>query len=235
MLAGLDPTVLAASFAADGGFLQLPAFLPGPLSRMLAQAAQAAGPEVHRNFLPGHKQGGSVSRHVLDRLAPGIAALYRSPQLLAWLSLLTGETLQLSPEDDPHAYALYFYTRPGDHIGWHYDTSYYEGRRFTLLLGVVDDTDCRLEYQLHTRDAQRTPRPGVARLAPGGLVFFDGDRVRHRVTPFGSGTRRVTLTFEYLTATHMRPWRRFVSNMKDALAYFGFRQVFTRAPTPRGT
>jgi hypothetical protein len=24
----------------------------------------------------------------------------------------------------------------------------------------------------------------------------------------------------------MRPWRRFVSNMKDAIAYFGFRQVF---------
>jgi len=24
----------------------------------------------------------------------------------------------------------------------------------------------------------------------------------------------------------MRPWRRFISNMKDAIAYFGFRQVF---------
>ncbi len=49
--------------------------------------------------------------------------------------MLTGERLQLSPPDDPHAYALYFYTRAGDHIGWHYDTSYYAGRRYTLLLG----------------------------------------------------------------------------------------------------
>jgi hypothetical protein len=35
----------------------------------------------------------------------------------------------------------------------------------------------------------------------------------------------------------MSPWWRFVSNMKDAVAYFGFRQVFGRmargrAPTP---
>jgi hypothetical protein len=26
----------------------------------------------------------------------------------------------------------------------------------------------------------------------------------------------------------MRPWLRFISNMKDAVAYFGFRQVFKR-------
>jgi len=39
--------------------------------------------------------------------------------------------------DDPHADALYFHTRAGDHIGWHYDTSYYAGPRYTLLLGVI--------------------------------------------------------------------------------------------------
>jgi len=27
----------------------------------------------------------------------------------------------------------------------------------------------------------------------------------------------------------MHPLRRFMSNMKDAIAYFGFRQVFARA------
>jgi hypothetical protein len=27
----------------------------------------------------------------------------------------------------------------------------------------------------------------------------------------------------------MRSWRRFISNMKDAVAYFGVRQVFRKA------
>ena len=48
------------------------------------------------------------------------------------------------------------------------------------------------------------------------------------ITPLAAGERRVSLTFEYVTDRRMRPWRRFVSNMKDAVAYFGFRQVFRR-------
>ena len=39
---------------------------------------------------------------------------------------------------------------------------------------------------------------------------------------------RVSLTFEYVTDPSMHPWWRVISNMKDAVAYFGFRQVFHR-------
>jgi hypothetical protein len=147
---------------------------------------------------------------------------------------VSGERLQTSPAEDPHAYALYFYTRPGDHIGWHYDTSYYAGRRYTLLLGVVDESSCRLDYELHTREPGHAKVPGSVRIPPGGLEFFDGDKLRHRITPLADGELRVSLTFEYLTDPTMRPWRRFMSNMQDAVAYFGFRQVFRRT-TERGS
>jgi hypothetical protein len=36
------------------------------------------------------------------------------------------------------------------------------------------------------------------------------------------------LTLEYLTSARMSAFGRFVSDMKDAVAYFGFRQVFGR-------
>ena len=134
----------------------------------------------------------------------------------------------VSPPDDPHAYALYYYTRPGDHIGWHYDTSYYAGRRYTLLLGVIDDSSCRLDYELHTREKGAKVVSGSIKIAPGGLVVFDGDALRHRITPSREGERRVSLTFEYVTDPRMHPWWRLISNMKDAFAYFGFRQVFRR-------
>jgi hypothetical protein len=183
---------------------------------------------VNRNYLPGHKQGGSVSRHTLDELAPYIAELYRSPALVQWLAGLAGEHLQLSPADDPHAYALYFYTRAGDHIGWHYDTSYYRGRRYTLLLGLIDNSSCRLEYELHTREPHVPAESGYLRYPPGALVFFDGDKLKHRITPAREGERRVSLTFEYVTDPRMHAWWRLISNMKDAVAYFGLRQVFRR-------
>jgi len=223
-----DRQALRREFINQGAFLYLPEFLRPEVIAQLVAAVEAVESSVNRNFLPGHKQGGSVSRHTIDELAPFIAELYRSPALLAWLEHLTGERLQFSPSDDPHAYALYFYTRPGDHIGWHYDTSYYAGRRYTLLLGVLDNSSCRLDYELHTREKGVAVVPGSVQIPPGGLVFFDGDKLRHRITPLAQNEKRVSLTFEYVTDPRMSAWWRFVSNAKDALAYFGIRQVFRR-------
>ena len=224
----LDEGRLRREFAAQGAFLHVAEFLPPEITAQLIAAVEAVQASVNRNYLPGHKQGGSVSRHAIDELAPFIAELYRSPALIGWLERLAGERLQLSPPDDAHAYALYFYTRPGDHIGWHYDTSYYAGRRYTLLLGVVDRSSCRLDYELHTREPGVAVVPGSLQIPPGGLVFFDGDKLRHRITPLAENEFRVSLTFEYVTDPAMHPWRRVISNMKDAVAYFGFRQVFRR-------
>jgi hypothetical protein len=229
----LDPRSLRGEYVSQGSFLHVDDFLPAEITAQLIAAVAAVEGSVNRNYLPGHKQGGSISRHIIDRQAPAIADLYRSPALLDWLQQLTGEPLQLSPPEDPHAYALYFYTRPGDHIGWHYDTSYYAGRRYTLLLGVIDNSSCRLDYELHTREKGVAVVAGSIKIAPGGLVVFDGDALKHRITPAGDDERRVSLTFEYVTDPRMHPGWRLISNMKDAFAYFGFRQVFRRL-TGRG-
>jgi hypothetical protein len=234
-LGELPVSPLRQQFVAQGAFLYLSEFLPPAATAQLVACVGAVREAVNRNYLPGHKQGGSVSRHTLDELAPFVADLYRSPTLIEWLSQLAGEPLQVSPPDDPHAYALYFYTRPGDHIGWHYDTSYYAGRRYTLLLGVIDESSCRLDYELHTREPGATVVPGSVQIPPGGLVFFDGDKLRHRISPLGENEIRVSLTFEYVTDPRMGLVWRVISNMKDAFAYFGFRQVFRRrrpAPEP---
>jgi hypothetical protein len=227
-LGSLDLQGLRAEYVRQGSFVYVENFLPAEITARLIEGVAAVSEAVNRNYLPGHKQGGSVSRHTIDRQVPEIAELYRSAALRRWLDDLTGERLQLSPPDDPHAYALYFYTRAGDHIGWHYDTSYYAGRRYTLLLGVIDDSSCRLDYELHTRQKGASIVSGSIKIPPGGLVLFDGDALRHRISPAREGDTRISLTFEYVTDPRMHPWWRLVSNMKDAFAYFGFRQVFHR-------
>jgi hypothetical protein len=227
-LESLDLQSLRGEYVSQGSFLYVKDFLPRELTAQLIAAVAAVNGAVNRNYLPGHKQGGSVSRHVIDSQAPIIAELYRSEALKGWLDQLTGERLQLSPVDDPHAYAFYFYTRAGDHIDWHYDTSYYRGRRYTLLFGVIDDSSCSLDYQLHTRERGAKLESGSIKIRPGGLVVFNGDALRHRISPSREGETRVSLTFEYVTDPRMHPGWRLISNMKDAFAYFGFRQVFHR-------
>lgn len=116
-IGALDAARLRGDFARQDAFVYLDEFLPKDLAGRLADCARALVPDINRNFLPGHKQGGSVSRHTIDEKAPLIAELYRSKALVGFLETLTGDRLLPSPDDDPHAYALYYYTKPGDHIG----------------------------------------------------------------------------------------------------------------------
>lgn len=226
--AGYNSADYKADYDAQGEFLCVPDFLPASVLASIQARLPALQTSVHRNFIPKHKKGGSVSRYKLNELAPEIVALYQDAGLTAWLEALCGERLLPSPESDPHGYALYYYTEPGDHIGYHYDTSYYRGKRFTVLLGIVDDSSCKLEYELHRKSKTHATIADAITLKPGTLVFFNGDEVYHRITPLGEGEQRIALTLEYVTDPRMHPWQRWVSNMKDAIAYFGFRQVFKR-------
>jgi len=96
-LGKFDVPSLRREFANQGAFLYLPDFLPAEVTAQLVAAVGATDASVNRNYLPRHKRGGSVSRHAIDRLAPFIAELYRSPALMNWLSQVSGEPLQPSP------------------------------------------------------------------------------------------------------------------------------------------
>ncbi len=169
-----------------------------------------------------------MSRHTIDELAPFVAEFYQSPALIHWLEQVTGDKLQVCPPTDPHAYALYFYTRPGDHIGCHYDTSYYDGRRYTLLIGVMDDSSCRLEYELHHRNPEVSDQLGSVQNPPGAFVLFDGDKLRHRVTPLRRERDPRVADLRIRDQSGPAAVAALYRNMKDAMAYFGFRQVFRR-------
>ena len=141
--------------------------------------------------------------------------------------------LSLCPENDPHSCALYYYTEPGDHIGFHYDTSYYKGARYTILMGLVDkSTQCKLVCELFKDDPVKSPKHLELITHPGDLVIFNGDKLWHAVTPLGEGEERITLTMEYVTDPDMGTIKRLYSNLKDSFAYFGLRTVFKQAFAP---
>jgi len=155
-----------------------------------------------------------------------LLAIYRSPAFIDFLTRLVGARVMPCPDGDPHACALYFYSEPGDHMGFHYDTSYHRGARYTVLMGLVQRSErCRLVCQLYKADPTRAMRELQLATAPGSLVIFNGDRLWHAVTPLGQGEERIVLTLEYVTNPAMGPFKRFISNMKDAVAYFGLATV----------
>ena len=228
LVGALDVADVRAQYLAQGEFVHLERWLPPSLVARLLEDVERVRPAVHRNYIPRHKKGGSVSAYVLAREAPALSALYASPAFLRFVRGVTGRPADRCPARDPHACALYFYTEPGDHIGFHYDTSYYRGQRYTILVGLVERSSSRLVCQLHRKDPARETVELRLATHPGTLVLFNGDKLWHAITPLGPNEERVSLTLEYVTDPRMSPLGRLISDLKDAVAYFGFRDVFRR-------
>ena len=217
----LDVPALAREYWGQDEFLFIPRFLPAGAVGALLDDVRRLEPGLNRTYIPRHKKGGSVSHYAIADEAPALLAFYRSERFRRFLSGLVRADLKRCPDEDPHACALYFYTEPGDHMGYHYDTSYYQGARYTVLLGLVQDSSSRLPCRLHTRQPDRAPIDVAVATEPGSLVLFNGDKVYHGVSPSQEGERRVVYTMEYVTNQEMGRLPRLFSNLKDAFTYFG--------------
>jgi hypothetical protein len=222
----LDEAQLQREYWDQDEFLFVPEFLPPAVVEQLLGDVGRLEPGLNRNYIPRHKKGGSVSHFAIAADGPALLAFYRSDPFRQFLSRLVRADLKLCPDEDPHACALYFYTEAGDHIGHHYDTSYYKGARYTVLVGLVQDSSSRLLCRLHTRQPGRVPRDLAVATTPGAMVIFNGDKVYHGVSPSQAGDRRVVLTLEYVTSQEMGRLQRTFSNLKDAFAYFGIKSLF---------
>lgn len=224
----LDGASLRQRFLEQDEFIVVDHFLPPDILRSWQEELEILRPHIHRNYIPRHKKGGSVGYETIRKLAPNIDGVYRSLVFLRFIRQLVDPSVKECPESDPHRCALYAYTEPGDHIGFHYDTSYYKDRRFTVLVGLKDQSSSRLVCHLHTRNSGHAVEKLEVQLSPGRLVVFNGDKVYHAVTPLREGEERFVITMEYVTSAEMHLFMRFVSNMKDAIAYFGLREVFLK-------
>lgn len=227
-LAKIDRGAIAADYEKFHSLFWREGFLPQSLVDGYAAEADQLRSRVVRKRVPGYKKSGSVSYFDLLEAAPKIISLYKDPALIAYLSELAGAPLMICPDDDPHAAALYYYTEAEDGIGFHYDSSHYEGDRYTVLVGLVNKSErAKLIVHPNRKSGGEHVEYQVA-THPGTFVFFNGNNIWHSVSPIGENEERIVLTLEYVTNPSMTPFRRFISNMKDALTYFGWKGILSR-------
>lgn len=228
LLQSLDVEDMRHQYREQGEFLARTHLISLELVKEFMKEVEILRPQLNRNFIPRHKKGGSISFYLLQKSAPAILAFYRHQTWINLWSDIAQVPLLLCPEDDPHSCALYFYTEPGDHIGYHYDTSYYQGERFTVLLGLRDQSTSRLVCRLHTKEPDRRIEELSLKTDPGTVIFFNGDKLQHAVTPLGREEERIVLTLQYVTNPSMGKAQRWFSNMKDAVGYFGWSALFRK-------
>lgn len=217
---------IISEYQKNDEFIIIPNFLPETVIEIMKKEALNLNANIHRSFIPKHKKGGSVSRNTIYDKTDIFKQLYESENFREILGKITNEKLKICPKNDQHGCALYYYNEEGDFIGYHFDTSYYIGNRYTLLIGIVDESSCYLEYELFHKSQYSKIIRDRTKIDPGSLVLFNGDKLRHRITPAKKDELRIVLTLEYVSNTAMNPFLKFVSNMKDSIAYFGFKNVF---------
>jgi hypothetical protein len=181
---------------------------------------------TERSYFPTHKQGGTVAYEDLHDLAPEVVAFYQSDYLRRLCSALIGEPVVPTPINDQSSCSLLFYDRPRDHIGWHYDYNFYNGRHFTVLVPLInrhlrEDRLSSAQLVIRQEGGEVTiPTP------PNTLIAFEGARVFHKVTRLEENELRVVLSMTFCTRPQASPLKSALRRFKD-IAYFGVRALWT--------
>jgi hypothetical protein len=211
---------------ADDGLCLLGGFVaPAALGAMAAEAQSLVPGAFRRDQMNGvwrydadeaefpadhPRRARHLSRHgtiAYDRLAPSspIRALYEWPGLTDLIAALSGEP-RLYNCADPLASCVITVLGEGDAHAWHYDSNDFvvslllqdaeEGGLFEYAPNIRTDEDENYG-EIARLFAGETRRLKVARLEPGGLALFRGQRSLHRVTRVKGRRDRLIALFSY--------------------------------------
>lgn len=248
-LASTDSEEPVRQFAAEH-ITRIENFVTPECLQVLRDEALAHIPDMTRTFIPMHKKGAALSYEKIHTLAPHCLAFYHNADVQQWVAEITGETIFPTPDQDQSSLSVLCYHEPGDHINWHYDHNFYQGRHFTVLLSLVNEMvegrGLKDESQTEDQSGFSDPQPSTLnpqlsqgtyqRRLPGGktqdfetspntLIVFEGAKVRHRASAVGERERRVILSMTYCTDPRISRFKEFVRRVKDT-AFFGIRALW---------
>ena len=210
----------------DDRFCIVSDFLPPQLFSSLQEEILRLA-ERDRTCIPTHKKGATISYDALRKNAPQTVTLYYSVQHRKAISEIVGAHLEPTPTRDNSSLSVLIYDRPGDHIGWHYDHNFYQGRHFTVLIGIEninrDGTalsGAKLLVKKEAGEEIEIPTPANT------LVLFEGAKTLHKITPIDEGERRVMLSMTYCTDPRNSRVQEVARKIKDT-AFFGVRALWT--------
>jgi hypothetical protein len=158
----------------------------------------------------GYMKASDASKYLGDYMAS-----LRSPSFLAQIERAAGRPVFLSPFEE--AMFLKSYADGGDSMGWHYDANFTKGRRYTVVIPLLEDP-CNTSKLEIIDCANREPMP--LHIPPGHGVLYAGDRIRHRVTEQAQGCKRVSLVMILYDDERQSWWNRACSKGRDALRRF---------------
>jgi 2OG-Fe(II) oxygenase superfamily len=221
-LRAADPTVESFKKAF---LLRVNDFLEPASLQALRDEALAVCNRKTRNFVPTHKKGGTVAYEQIHEACPACLAFYHSDVIWRFVSKVTGEKIGPAGDHDQSAESILYYDEAGDHIQWHFDHNFYEGRQFTALLNLVNRSAdgglsaSTLEYKTAQGEEVSVDT------SENSFVIFEGSKVLHRATPTVTGDLRIMLSMTFNTVPRISTFREIKRRIKDT-AFFGLKVLW---------
>lgn len=197
---------------------------PASLARLREEAVALAGQKT-RNYVPTHKKGGTVSYEQIHQSCPACLAFYHGEPVVKFVSQLVGVKVGPAGDHDQSAESILYYDEPGDHIQWHFDHNFYQGRQFTALINLVNRS---ADGKLSTSKLQYRGADGSdvdVDTSENSFVVFEGQKVLHRATPIEPGDLRIMLSMTFNTVAKITPFREVKRRIKDT-AFFGLKVLW---------
>ncbi len=221
----LQPAVALSTAFRDTFLLRVGDFLEATSLQGLREEVLAVSAHKVRSYVPTHKKGGTVSYEQIHQLCPACLAFYHSEDVRRFVSAVVGEKVGPAGDHDQSAESILYYDEAGDHIHWHFDHNFYQGRQFTALINVVNrSADGRLSAStLVYRNSQG--EDVEVDTAENTFVIFEGSKVLHRATPIQEGDLRIMLSMTFNTAPRISAIGELQRRIKDT-AFFGLRVLW---------
>lgn len=145
--------------------------------------------------------------------------LYEDKDFINLISNIIGKKIFPCPKFDKHRIGIYKYCKKGDFIDWHYDKSFYNGERYTVLIALKNcnkKQQCNLEYKyknkIYTWNSDKF-----------NMIIFHGNKLYHRVSEMkeykSQTTDRIVFTMEYVTNTKINFIYKLIDDIKNRIIY----------------
>jgi hypothetical protein len=209
----------AARITRISGFLD-----PASLAALREEAAAIACRKT-RSYVPTHKKGGTVSYEQIHQSCPSCLAFYHCEPVMRFVSQVVGENVRPAGDHDQSAESILYYDEAGDHIQWHFDHNFYEGRQFTALINLVNrSADGGLSASTLVYRDEHGAEVEVD-TSENTFLIFEGQTVLHRATPTQPGDLRIMLSMTFNTKPKITPFRELKRRIKDT-AFFGLKVLW---------
>jgi hypothetical protein len=171
-------------------------------------------PETIFNCALPNKSGVTITTQNVEKYAPHLIHFYEN-NLRKQIS--NELNLEVYPTDlsFPTSCAILIYEKSGDWINWHYDYNYYDGRFFTVLIPITNETTCT-EFQFKDNNN----KVKSIDLRNHNSVCFEGNYLYHRASKLCENQKRVILSCQFVTNNHIGFLNRMRIKLKD-FAYTG--------------